>query len=147
MPETQPTQSEPRWMEPLAAILLALSALAQGGEVIVSRGELVEIGGGFRIPDVIRQGGARLVEVGSTNKTRLADYHAAITPETTTMNAPVGPPICTRLPPSREIRNPPTIAVIRPFAGLAPDAMAMAKLNGMATIATVMPATERRWRM
>jgi L-seryl-tRNA(Ser) seleniumtransferase len=65
-----------------AAILLALSALAGGGEVIVSRGELVEIGGGFRVPDVIRQGGARLVEVGSTNKTRLADYRAAIGPDT-----------------------------------------------------------------
>ena len=65
-----------------AAILLALSALAGGGEVIVSRGELVEIGGGFRVPDVIRQGGARLVEVGSTNKTRLKDYRDAITPQT-----------------------------------------------------------------
>jgi L-seryl-tRNA(Ser) seleniumtransferase len=65
-----------------AAILLALAAVADGGEVIVSRGELVEIGGGFRIPDVIRQGGARLVEVGATNKTRLADYRAAIGPET-----------------------------------------------------------------
>ena len=61
-----------------AAILLALSALSDGGEVVISRGELVEIGGGFRVPDVIRQGGARLVEVGATNKTRLEDYRAAI---------------------------------------------------------------------
>jgi L-seryl-tRNA(Ser) seleniumtransferase len=65
-----------------AAVLLALSATARDGEVIVSRGELVEIGGGFRIPDVIRQGGARLVEVGTTNKTRVADYRDAITPDT-----------------------------------------------------------------
>lgn len=65
-----------------AAILLALSALSGGGEVIVSRGELVEIGGGFRVPDVIRQGGARLVEVGSTNKTRMQDYANAIGPGT-----------------------------------------------------------------
>ena len=63
-----------------AAVLLALSGLAAGGEVVVSRGELVEIGGGFRIPNVIQQGGARLVEVGTTNKTRLRDYAEAVTP-------------------------------------------------------------------
>ena len=61
-----------------AAVLLALSALAAGGEVIVSRGEMVEIGGGFRIPEVVAQGGAQLVEVGTTNKTRLDDYRRAI---------------------------------------------------------------------
>lgn len=65
-----------------AAILLALAALVGDGEVIVSRGQLVEIGGGFRIPDVISQGGAHLVEVGTTNRTRLGDYAGAITDRT-----------------------------------------------------------------
>ena len=65
-----------------SAVLLGLSALAQGKEVVISRGQAVEIGGGFRIPDVLRQSGARLVEVGTTNRTYLADYQAAITGDT-----------------------------------------------------------------
>jgi L-seryl-tRNA(Ser) seleniumtransferase len=64
------------------AILLALSALAAGRSVVVSRGELVEIGGGFRIPDVLATSGARLVEVGTTNRTRLDDYRQAVVDDT-----------------------------------------------------------------
>ena len=65
-----------------AAVLLALGTLAQGREVIISRGQLVEIGGGFRVPDVMRQSGCQLVEVGTTNRTRIKDYAMALTERT-----------------------------------------------------------------
>lgn len=65
-----------------AATLLILTGLAQGRDVVISRGELVEIGGGFRVPDVMRQSGATLREVGTTNRTRINDYVAAVSPST-----------------------------------------------------------------
>ena len=74
-----------------AATMLVLAALAAGREVIVSRGELVEIGGGFRVPDVMAQSGAVLREVGTTNKTRAADYASAITDRTALILQ--GPPV------------------------------------------------------
>lgn len=65
-----------------AAVLLVARALAKGGEILVSRGELVEIGGSFRIPEVVESAGAKLVEVGSTNRTHLKDFERAISPQT-----------------------------------------------------------------
>jgi len=65
-----------------AAVMIGLAELARGKEAIVSRGQLVEIGGSFRIPDIMRESGATMVEVGTTNKTHLADYESALTPKT-----------------------------------------------------------------
>lgn len=65
-----------------SAVLLGLSALAMGREVVISRGELVEIGGGFRVPDVMRQSGCTLVEVGTTNRTRISDYESVLSERT-----------------------------------------------------------------
>lgn len=65
-----------------SAVLLALTCLARGRDVVVSRGQAVEIGGGFRVPDILEQSGARLLEVGTTNRTRLQDFEEAIGPET-----------------------------------------------------------------
>lgn len=65
-----------------AAVFLCLNTLAKGGEVVISRGQLVEIGGSFRIPDILANSGAKMVEVGTTNKTRLQDYREALTENT-----------------------------------------------------------------
>lgn len=65
-----------------AAVFLTLAAIGKGGDVILSRGQMVEIGGSFRMPDIVRRSGSKLVEVGCTNKTRLSDYEEAINPRT-----------------------------------------------------------------
>ena len=68
-----------------SAVFLVLNTLSKGKEAIVSRGEQVEIGGSFRVPDVMKQSGAKMVEIGTTNKTRLSDYENAVTPKTAVM--------------------------------------------------------------
>ena len=83
-----------------AATLLVLAALARDREVVVSRGELVEIGGSYRVPEILEESGARLREVGTTNRTHLADYEAAVGPET-----------LKREPPVRAMMAPATMAV------------------------------------
>lgn len=65
-----------------AGVFLSLNALASGGEVVLSRGQMVEIGGSFRMPDIVRRSGCRMVEVGCTNKTRLSDYEEVLGPDT-----------------------------------------------------------------
>ena len=65
-----------------AGVILSLASIAEGGEVVLSRGQMVEIGGAFRMPEIIKSSGCRMVEVGCTNKTRLSDYISAMTPET-----------------------------------------------------------------
>jgi L-seryl-tRNA(Ser) seleniumtransferase len=72
-----------------AAVLVVLNTLAQGHEAIVSRGELIEIGGSFRLPDIMRQSGCALKEVGTTNKTKLSDYEQAISQETCLFSPPI----------------------------------------------------------
>ncbi len=77
-----------------SAVLLVLAALARGRGVVVSRGEAVEIGGGFRVPEVMAESGARLVDVGTTNRTRLADYQRALDGRRQRRRAhPEGPPV------------------------------------------------------
>ncbi len=126
--KTIPTASG-NWLNPMMAAMPMVKPLITGSGTST-----------IRLPARSRPATTRITPAIKVASTSPSKPWVAITACTTTIKAPVGPPICTRLPPSAEIRKPATTAVTNPVAGAAPDAMAMARLSGRATMATVMPA-------